>query len=107
MHRMPIFLRGAELKISPMSQVGRGMLRKIEDFRLPPKPESGLLRSEGRRWRIPQRRDRFFDQWKDTLRKGRKTQSPVARLRQLLMCMGAGSLPSLDGDPTLMSRIEA
>ena len=55
----------------------------------------------------PKRHDSFFDQVRKKAQGSRKMRSPVARLRQLLMCMGAGSLPSLAGDPTLLERIEA
>jgi hypothetical protein len=55
----------------------------------------------------PKRCDNFFDQVKKKAQGSRKARSPVARLRQLLMCIGGSSLSSLAGDPTLLERIEA
>ena len=101
MPRMPIVLRLTGCELS------RDMIQEVEACMLRPKPESVLLRSEARCWRIPQRRGSFFDRLRNTVCRCKKTQTPVARLRQLLMRMGGGSLSALAGDPTLLERIEA
>jgi hypothetical protein len=105
--RMPPFLRLTRCEVGPMSQVGSNRIQEVEAPMLLPKPESVLLHSAARHGRIPQKCESFWDRLRDTACRAKKTQSPVVRLRQLVLCIGGGSQSWLADNPTLMERIEA
>lgn len=69
-------------------------------------PRMSLVLRRGEFETSPKRHGSFLALARKTVYRS-KTQSAVARLGQLVMYIGAGSLPSLADDPTLISRIEA